>query len=161
MEMFVVTFLLLGFNNVCYVCRAVPRRAVQVEMTAASLYVNLTVIKSMSAHITAAGFIRRLCSTPQTDAQGQPRLDEALTPTLPHPTRGRGGMMGEAFVFTQKKKVLSVCLNLCCHHIHNLKKNTIKQSSGVFRRHHGYLTAEKTPTLLQPNSPPTLLLLSI
>lgn len=59
--------------------------AVQVEMTAASLYVNLTVIKSMSVHITGAGFMRGLCLTLQTDAQGQSQFDEALTPTVMHP----------------------------------------------------------------------------
>lgn len=49
---------------------------------AACLYVNLTVIKSLSTHITAALFIYRLCSMIQTDAQGQPQSDEALTRTL-------------------------------------------------------------------------------
>jgi len=44
-----------------------------------ALYVNLTVIKSMSTHVTGAVFIYRLCSTIQTDAQGQSEFDEALT----------------------------------------------------------------------------------
>lgn len=110
------------------------------ERLPACLYVNLTVIKSLSTRITAALFIYRLCSMIQTDAQGQSQSDEALTRTL---TLAVATSNDTGFEWQGVQVFLKLCLDVClavhlcpltrrCHHMFTMRGRVLRHSAATY-----------------------------
>lgn len=115
MEIFVVTFLPLTFNNVCCVCCAVHFRWKRLQ----PLYMLISLLsnqcqRTLQQPYSLWGFVQ-----PQTDAQGQRWFDVALTRLFMFAVQTSSDWNDRDGFYL--KDVESS--DLCCHHMFTVCKN--------------------------------------